>query len=278
MTEFWKTAPYNPLPVRQKHHPFSVHDGKHIIVTGAAGGIGSATVELLVSEGAYVAAWDLRLEPLEALARKLGADKVFPVVCDLGDQYSVAAAVDNTFQNFGRIDGLVNNAATVRRKDPLDSSWSDWLETMAVNVCGAYEAARLVVRLMIDTGTRGAIVNVASEAGKKGHTGSITYSASKAAMISMTRVLSVAVAPHDINVNCICPGGVATEMLHAAAANYARLTNGNAEEIFPQLTSSQLRRHIVPDEVARTISFLLSDDAMIIRGQAVNTDAGDTPY
>jgi NAD(P)-dependent dehydrogenase (short-subunit alcohol dehydrogenase family) len=131
---------------------------------------------------------------------------------------------------------------------------------------------------MIESGARGAIVSVASEAGKKGHMESLAYSASKAALINMTRVLSAALAPHDINVNCVCPGGVATDMLREVAVAYGNLAGQAAGDVFPQLISSQLARHIEPVEVARTISFLISDDAIIIRGQAVSADGGDTPY
>jgi NAD(P)-dependent dehydrogenase (short-subunit alcohol dehydrogenase family) len=110
------------------------------------------------------------------------------------------------------------------------------------------------------------------------HIESLAYSASKAALINMTRVLSAALAPHDINVNCVCPGGVATDMLREVAFAYGKLAGQSVGDVFPQLISSQLVRHIEPIEVSRTISFLLSDDAIIIRGQAVSADGGDTPY
>ena len=154
----------------------------------------------------------------------------------------------------------------------------DWEKIFRVNLFGAYEVSRLVARSMIASGARGAIVSVASEAGKKGHMESLAYSASKAALINMTRVLSAVLAPHDINVNCVCPGGVKTDMLREVSVAYGRLVAAPPEEVFSQLISSQLMRHIEPVEVARTISFLLSDDAAIIRGQAVNADGGDTPY
>ena len=278
MSEYWVTAPYESLQVRSKKRIFSVHEGKSFIITGAAGGVGRATVELLIAEGARVAAWDVRSEPLNKAIEGFGADKVLALVCDLANQDSIVAAFKASEAYLNKIDGVVNNAATVRRTNPLEAAWSDWHETMATNLYGAYEVSRLACKSMIAKGVRGAIVNVSSEAGKKGHTASVTYGASKAALISMTRILAAAVAPYDINVNCICPGGIATDMLRAAAANYARLSNSTVEEIFPKLTSSQLKRHITPEEVARTMSFLLGDDAMIIRGQAINTDGGDTPY
>ena len=93
----------------------------------------------------------------------------------------------------------------------------------------------------------------------------------------MTRVLSAVLAPHDINVNCVCPGGVATDMLREVSVAYGKLVDAPPDDVFSQLISSQLQRHIEPIEVARTISFLLSDDAIIIRGQAVSADGGDTP-
>jgi NAD(P)-dependent dehydrogenase (short-subunit alcohol dehydrogenase family) len=94
----------------------------------------------------------------------------------------------------------------------------------------------------------------------------------------MTRVLSTTLAPYDINVNCICPGGVASDMLREVAVVYGKLAGQAPANVFPQLVSTQLLRHIEPVEVARTISFLLSDDAVIIRGQAISADGGDTPY
>ena len=278
MTEFWTTAQQTMVAPRPQRSVFSVHDGKTFIVTGAAGGVGSATVALLVSQGARVVAWDVREEPLAGATSAFGEDQVRPVACDLGDQASIERAFRTSEDAFGAVHGVVNNAALSRRGDPLDLAWSDWQACMTVNVFGAYETSRLAARSMIRHGIPGAIVNVASEAGKKGHTVSIPYSASKAALISMTRVFAAGVAPYDINVNCICPGSIATDMLRSVAAHMGRLSGMTGEEVYPKLVSSQLKRHITPEEVARTISFLLSDDALIIRGQAVNTDGGDTPY
>lgn len=278
MAEYWTTGEAAPLPSRPRARSFPIHDGRKVIVTGAAGGIGSAIVAVLVAEGAHVAALDVREEAVKAVAGRFASGQVVPIACDLGQRASVEQAFGSARKQLGAIDGVVNNAALVRRGEAIDLSWEDWQASMAVNLYGPYELSRLAAHAMIAEGIRGAIVNVASEAGKKGHTQSLAYCASKAALISMTRILSAALAPHDINVNCVCPGGVGTDMLRGAAANYARLSGEEPETVFPRLVSSQLKRHITPEEVARTISFLLSDDAMIIRGQAVNTDGGDTPY
>jgi len=254
-----------------------VHSGKGFVVTGAAGGIGRAIAEHLVAQGAEVAIADFREEAVTATAKAIGA-KSHGILMDVGSPDSIANGIAAAEQQLGRIDGLVNCAAIVRHSDPLEISWEDWRRQFEINLFGAYEAARLVAKRMIATSTRGAIVSIASEAGKKGHVESLAYSASKAALISMTRMLSEALAGQDINVNCVCPGGVATPMLREVSVAYSGVTGEKAEAIFDKMISQQLVRHLQPIEVARVVSFLLSDDAMLVRGQAVNADAGETPY
>ena len=276
MGQFSTRPPHRPLPVRAGVL-CKAHEGKGILITGAAGGVGRATAELLAAEGARVALADIRVDALQAVVAAIGRG-AFAVRLDLLDPASIGSAVAAAEAELGRLDGLVNCAAIVVHADPLETSWADWEKIFRVNLFGAYEVSRLVARSMIASGARGAIVSVASEAGKKGHMESLAYSASKAALINMTRVLSAVLAPHDINVNCVCPGGVATDMLREVSVAYARLVAAPPDEVFSQLISSQLQRHIEPIEVARTISFLLSDAAVIIRGQAVSADGGDTPY
>ena len=277
MAQFSTRRPHPPLPVRDPARS-KRHEGRGFLVTGAAGGVGRATAELLAAEGARVALADIRPEALKAAVAAIRGAEAFAVPLDLADPVSIASAVAAAAARLGRIDGLVNCAAIVVHADPLEAAWADWERIFRINLFGAYEASRLVAKSMIASGTRGAIVSVASEAGKKGHMESLAYSASKAALINMTRVLSAALAPHDINVNCVCPGGVATDMLREVAAAYGSLIDAAPADVFPRLVSSQLLRHIEPVEVARTISFLLSDDALIIRGQAISADGGDTPY
>ena len=277
MGDFSTRPPHAPLPVRARRAG-PVHAGKGFIVTGAAGGVGRATAELLLAEGAHVALADVRQAALDRTVAAIGDPKAFAIVLDAARPASIASAIAAAEAGLGRIDGLVNCAAIVIHADPLEIAWSDWEKIFSVNLFGAYEAARLAAKSMIANGVRGAIVNVASEAGKKGHKESLAYSASKAGLISVTRVLSAALAAHDINVNCVCPGGVATDMLREVAIAYGKLVDSPPDDVFGKLVSSQLLRHIDPSEVARTISFLLSDAALIIRGQAISADGGDTPY
>ena len=254
-----------------------MHRGKGFVVTGAAGGIGRAIAEHLLAQGAAVVVADLNEEAAHATAKAIG-DRSYPATMDVGSPDSIAKGIAASEKHLGKIDGLVNCAAIVRHADPLEISWHDWRKQFEVNLFGAYETSRLVAKQMIANGTRGAIVSIASEAGKKGHVESLAYSASKAALISMTRMLSEALAGHDINVNCVCPGGVATPMLREVSIAYSGVTGEKAETIFDKMISQQLVRHLQPIEVARVVSFLLSDEALLVRGQAVNADAGETPY
>jgi NAD(P)-dependent dehydrogenase (short-subunit alcohol dehydrogenase family) len=279
MSKYTTRRPDRPLPLR-KSRAFPVHAGKGFIVTGGSGGIGRAIAELLIAQEARVVIADLRAESVEAAVAALGgaACGCFGVVMDVASEAAVTAGVAKSVELLGRVDGLVNCAAIVLHADPLAISRADWQKQFEINLFGAYDVSRLVAAHMIEHSIPGAIVSIASEAGKKGHVESLAYSASKAGMISMTRMLSEALAPYDINVNCVCPGGVATPMLKEVSEAYSSFTAEPAPTIFDKMLSAQLVRHLQPVEVARVTSFLLGDDAMLVRGQAINADAGETPY
>ena len=131
---------------------------------------------------------------------------------------------------------------------------------------------------MIEQGRGGAIVNVASNAGKVGYPNMAAYNASKAAVISLTRSLAGEWSAHGINVNAVCPGGVETPMLGEVARWIAERQGLEPEELLPQMKPALLGRHVRPIEVGRVVAFLLSERASIIRGQSINVDGGDTPY
>lgn len=259
---------------------FPVHKGKRFIVTGGTGGIGSATAELLVQEGASVVIADISEPAAAKLAEALGGTGrgVHAVGLDLQDETSVRAAIDWAAGALGGVDGLANVAGVVKMASALEHVRSLWDDQFAVNVFGTFEVTRLVAVRMIDQGTGGRIVNVASEAGKKGHPEMLAYNASKAAIINMTRVAAEEWAPYSINVNCVCPGGVETRMLHQVVDTHATHMDEDADEIFALMANEQLGRHIAPIEVASVISFLLGDRVQAVRGQSINVDGGSTPY
>lgn len=273
------TTTSRALPAREERIQ-PLHTGRRIIVTGAARGLGRSTAELLLAQGARVALLDvLEAELAETAAALGGADAGVLALCvDLSDREQIRQAVVTVIEAFGGVDALANVAGIVRHSDPLEISRDDWNAVISVNNLAPYELSRAVAQHLIAAGRGGSIVNVASEAGKVGHVDSLAYSASKAALINQTRVLSAALASADINVNCVCPGGLPTPMLREVADVYAERIGQQADDIFDAMIADQIGRHIEPREVARVISFLLTDDAFAIRGQAINVDGGVTPY
>jgi NAD(P)-dependent dehydrogenase (short-subunit alcohol dehydrogenase family) len=248
------------------------------MVTGAAGGIGSAISRVLLEREARVAMVDLDQGATEAAAAAIDPDglRTLPLSCDVTDEQQVAASVDQIVATWGQIDGLVNNAGSVVLDAAWDAAADDWRRQLDVNVTGAFICARQVGMRLKDRG--GAIVNVSSNCGKVGYKNMAAYNAAKAAVISLTRSLSMEWADDNINVNAVCPGGVDTPMLAGVAEWLEPRLGVPAAELLAGMGPAQLNRKVAPVEVARVIAFLLSDDAMIIRGQSINVDGGDTPY
>ncbi|WP_051792220.1 SDR family NAD(P)-dependent oxidoreductase [Amycolatopsis jejuensis] len=279
MGEFKRPGRSHRIPVAEPV-VYPVHQGKRFLVTGGTGGVGSVTAELLVKEGASVVIADVSEPAAVKLAESLGGSEhgVHGLGLDLTDESSVHAAVDRTVSLLGGIDGLANVAGIVKMAPALEHFRPLWDDQFAVNVFGPFEITRLVAERMIGQGTGGSIVNVASEAGKKGHPDMLAYNASKAAIINLTRVAAEEWAQYSINVNCVCPGGVETPMLHQVADTHATQTAEYADEIFSFMANEQLGRHIAPIEVASVISFLLGDRVQAVRGQSINVDGGSCPY
>lgn len=253
---------------------------KVVYITGAGRGIGRGIAQAVAEEGAKVVVSDLQLEPIKetaSLVERIG-QPALPLVADVTSIGDVARSIERAVETFGRLDGMVNNAGVAKQVAALDTREQDYTSQFEVNVQGLFFCCQLAAKQMIAQGSGGRIVNIASNAGKVGFPGTSVYAASKAAVISFTRLLSAEWAKYDINVNAVCPGAVDTQMLMDVAESIAEEIGGDAVEIHNTLTPSQLGRHIQPIEVGRVVAFLLSDHALIIRGQSINVDAGETPY
>ena len=254
-------------------------DGRVYVVTGAAGGIGAGIAEALVDAGGSVALADLNLETAEAAARTIDPTGrcTFAVRCDVGSDSSVEAAVAATVARFGRLDGVVNNAGVIDMNESRHATSTEWQRQLDVNVTGVFRMCRAALDCLTAS-DQAAIVNVASNCGKVGFPNMAGYNASKAAVINLTRTLATEWAPEGINVNAVCPGAVDTPMLGHVAGWLADHQGGDPEELLAGMILPQLGRKAAPVEVGRVVAFLLSADAIIIRGQAINVDAGETPY
>jgi meso-butanediol dehydrogenase/(S,S)-butanediol dehydrogenase/diacetyl reductase len=252
---------------------------KAVFVTGGGRGIGRGIAEALAEAGAHVGVGDLSLQAAQETARLVEGRgcRALAVALDVTQAASLEAAASATTTAFGRLDGWVNNAGVLRLDAALDARSEDFEAQMRVNAQAVLLGCQTAARRMIGQGG-GAIVNVASNAGKVGYRNMAGYNASKAAVVSLTRSLALEWAEHDINVNAVCPGGVDTPMLREVAEWLAPRLGQAPDALHAQMKPQQMERRIQPIEVGRVVAFLLTDAATIIRGQSINVDGGDTPY
>jgi NAD(P)-dependent dehydrogenase (short-subunit alcohol dehydrogenase family) len=255
-------------------------ENKIVLVTGAANGLGAGIVEALLAQGAKVALADVNEPALAATRARLdaSASRTAAFVTDVADEAAIERFVAGAVAAFGRSDGLVNNAGIIAMGAALEEGRAAFEAQFSVNVSGLFACCKAAARQFIAQGQGGAIVNIASNAGKVGFPAMAGYNSSKAAVINLTRTLAAEWASHSINVNAVCPGSVATPMLRNVAEYLSSQSGLPAEQHFERMTPGQLKRHIQPVEVGEVVAFLLSKQAQIIRGQSINVDGGETPY
>jgi NAD(P)-dependent dehydrogenase (short-subunit alcohol dehydrogenase family) len=240
---------------------------KAAIVTGGSRGIGRAIAHALAMEGATVALIAKNMETGNKAAMQIEADggKAFFLQADVSDKDQVLRAVSETVQRLGRVDILVNNAG-IHTQAPFDQETrSDWLLLFEVNVLGTVFLSQAVVPYMIEQGG-GRIVHISSKAAVVGEPGHVAYSASKGAVLSLTRAMAVDLAPHNITVNAVCPGPVVTDMLLAAVPDAA-----NRQALGQKAPLGRLGQ---PEDVAAAVLYLVSDGAGWCTGQAISVDGG----
>lgn len=240
---------------------------KIAIVTGAGSGIGAASARRFATEGAAVVVADVRLRKAEEVAASINdaGGHALAVAVDVADAASVAAMVDTTIRELGRLDVLFNNAGTLRPGSAVELSVEDWDLVMAVNVRSVFLGAKYAVPHMEAQGG-GSIINTASISGLHGDGGSVVYAASKAAVINLTRALSTDHAPAGIRVNAICPGTIATPPVQRMMADPVALQRN--------LDAHALRRLGRPEEIAAAAVWLASDESSFVTGEALVVDGG----
>jgi NAD(P)-dependent dehydrogenase (short-subunit alcohol dehydrogenase family) len=257
-------------------------DDKVILVTGAGRGIGRGIASAVAEEGGTVVVVDLNRGGLDDTVQIVEAagGKALALQVDVTDEAAVTKMVADAVKEFGYVDGLVNSAGVLAMNPALDATPDEFQKQFDVNVRGVFLCCKAVATQIKNDETErgGAIVNVASNAGKVWYPNMAPYNASKAAVINLTRTLAAEWSEYGINVNAVCPGGVDTPMLGDVAGWVGQRTGENPDELLGTMKPMQLGRHIEPIEVGRVVAFLLSERAAIIRGQSINVDGGDTPY
>jgi NAD(P)-dependent dehydrogenase (short-subunit alcohol dehydrogenase family) len=248
--------------------------GKFAVVTGGASGIGKATAERFMEEGAKVAIIDVsqRLGE-EALSemRERGFEPIL-LVGDVTASSDVRRMVGEILGRFGRIDVLFNNAGILVEGTVEEVTEEDWDRIMAVNVKGVFLMTKEIAPLMVKQGS-GVIVNTASCSGLVGDRGAIAYNTSKGAVVLMTKCLALDYALKNVRVNCVCPGEIETPMFLQEVARRGVPVEEYRAEICEYHPIGRLGK---PHEVANTVLFLASDDASFITGAAVSVDGGYT--
>lgn len=234
---------------------------KVAIVTGGARGIGKATAELFVKEGAQVIIWDV-LEDAAETANAIGASCLFQKV-DVKDLKSIEAAVSSTISEFGKIDILVNNAGILRDKSFLKMSEDEWQSVIDINLTGVFNCTKAVVPYMVEK-KYGRVICTSSVVGITGGFGQTNYVASKAAIIGMVKTWAKEFGKHNITANAVAPGFIKTDMTDSIPEE---IRNGFIADI-------PVRRLGEPADIANAYLFLATEEASYISGHTLSVNGG----
>ena len=248
---------------------------RHALITGAGTGIGEAISRQLHREGHAVTLVGRRSEPLEALSQALGKQS-FAVTGDVTDRGAIESAFEAAKVQFGDVEILVNCAGMAPTAPFHRVDFADWQRTMDVNVNGVFHCTQLALASMLE-GSWGRVVNIASVASLRGFPYVSGYCASKHAVLGMTRALALEVAPQGITVNAVCPGYVDTDIVRNAIAGIVSKTGRTEADAMQHFTQSNPQGRLVETtEVARAVSWLCSEGAASVTGQAIAIDGGGT--
>lgn len=245
--------------------------GKRAIITGGASGIGRATSRLLAREGASIAILDLNEKGGRALAEEIELlfGQALFVAADVSKSSDCEHAVDRVVERYGGIDILVNNAGIIRRTNALTTTEAEWDRVMAINVKSVFLLSKLAIPIMIEEGG-GVLVNIGSGWGLTGGRDALSYCASKAAVVNMTRAMALDHGRQNIRVNCVCPGDTDTSMLRTEA----RQLGQDEEKFMLNAADRPLNRIGSPEDVAQAVLYLVGEASSFVTGTTLVVDGG----
>ncbi len=258
-------------------------DGKVVVVTGSGKqrGLGQGILQRFADEGAACVVSDLRLDDeAEAVAAELRARgaRVETIACDVADAAQCRALVATTVERLGRIDVMVNNAGIgFMMKPMLEVAPEDWDLVIRVNLSGAFYCTQAAARAMIAAGAGGRIINIASQAAKTGFPHLPAYVSSKHGMIGLTRASAVELGAHGITVNAVCPNHVTTGLGAQQNEYFSKLLGFDSVEAYlnNMAAKNPMGRPGLPSDTAAACSWLASDDAFYVTGEALNVSGGE---
>lgn len=249
-------------------------DGKTALITGAARGIGLSFAKAYVAEGARVAIGDINIDLARAAVADIG-DNAVAVEIDVTDRRSIDAAVAQTVQAFGQIDILINNAALFTAAPIIEIDRADYTRVFDINVAGTLFTLQAVAKHMIDAGVKGKIINMASQAGRRGEPLVAVYCATKAAVISLTQSAGLDLIKHGINVNAIAPGVVDGEHWDGVDAFFAKHEGKAPGQKKAEVAAAvPFGRMGQPEDLTGMAVFLASEEAAYVVAQCYNVDGG----
>lgn len=249
--------------------------GKTALITGAARGIGLAFAQRYVAEGARVAIGDIDIDRARQAASEIG-DAAIAVHMDVTDQASIDAAVAAAVSGLGQIDILINNAAIFTAAPITEITRQDYARVFDINVAGSLFTLQAVAKHMIDRGIKGRIINMASQAGRRGEPLVAVYCASKAAIISLTQSAGLNLIQHGINVNAISPGVVDGEHWDGVDAFFAKYEGKEPGQKKKEVAAAvPFGRMGKAEDLTGMAVFLASDEAEYIVAQTYNVDGGN---
>ena len=245
--------------------------GKKAIITGGASGIGRAAALLFAGAGAAVVIADINDQGGEAVVKKIhaGGGEGIYVHCDVTKAEDCQRTVQKTINSFGGVDILFNNAGIIRRASVIDTTEEQWERVMAVNVKSIFLMSKYTIPHMVQAGG-GVILNTSSGWGLVGGRDAVSYCASKAAVVNLTRAMALDHGAQNIRVNCICPGDTDTPMLR----DEARQLGENEKTFLDDAADRPLQRIGTPLDIAQAVLYLCSDAASYVTGTTLVVDGG----
>lgn len=254
------------------------HPPRHVVITGAARGIGAAIAQAMAHTGAHLTLMGRNAPTLQALAKELGGEVHIETV-DVSQESDVQRAFANAVQRFGPIHVLVNNAGQASSEPIEKTDLALWQQMLNVNLTGTYLCTQAALPSMKEAaaqGVSGRIINIASTAGLKGYAYVTAYTAAKHGVVGFTRALALELGNKNITVNALCPGYTETDIVKDALAFIVKKTGKTEEQARARMTARNPQQRMVqPSEVAQSVVWLCSEGSQAINGQAIAIDGGE---